>query len=706
MGADTLHDKKSLSYDALGRVTRIYNETWNKAVQFAYDAAGNRTAVTDPEKRTITYTYDVLNRLTSMTDPDDFATKFAYDKVGALTSIERPNGINTTYTYNANHWMTGLENRGNFTHNSFTYEYDKVGNIKSQVEEDGARTTYAYDPLDRVSKVEYPQAKNAEILKIYDLPFKKAYRNWSPYSYRNAMVTPSKTVEYTYDKDGNRLTMREDGKTTTYKYDPAGRMIQAGKEQFKYDANGNLIKQSGGKQGHVTYSYTGYNKLKSVQYDDRSKVEYEYDAFLDKIARTESLIDPRQQAGQEEALTKQRMYYLNDGLNVMKEYGENLEPIAQYYEANGQIISRRAFQYTGRDNIDVPLNKRSRPQVRGMLRGDMTYYLHDQLGSVTHITDRTGETLEQYRYEAFGSLMTPITPEYNTIGYTGQILDPKTGLMDYNARWYNPNVGRFTTEDTYKGTLGNPMSQNGYTYVENNPLIYIDPTGHKKVSDNDYLINLVEEYTNSWVSEKKAIKYFSADLKTCSVSTLCISAQKNIEKLKEKQKAMEIYADAVRTTYYKLHGLPIPNDVKYQVAINAPDITKKLNELMLKYEYIYIDEASKHENIKTADFFYTVRGKSELDLKNQPGWKGYKYYVYEGELVRRDQPGNISYGYLGKVFGFTDKKLFFAAGAAQKMAGTSLPEWNGPPTYGDDPFDSFNVKWGIEIYNKWHNKRK
>ncbi|WP_289355171.1 RHS repeat-associated core domain-containing protein [Paenibacillus sp. S-12] len=162
----------------------------------------------------------------------------------------------------------------------------------------------------------------------------------------------------------------------------------------------------------------------------------------------------------------------------MKEYGENLEPIAQYYEANGQIISRRAFQYTGRDNIDVPLNKRSRPQVRGMLRGDMTYYLNDQLGSVTHITDCTGETLEQYRYDAFGSLMTPITLEYNTIGYTGQILDPKTGLMDYNARWYNPNIGRFTTEDTYEGDVNDPLSLNLYTYVKNNPLAYIDPSGH------------------------------------------------------------------------------------------------------------------------------------------------------------------------------------------------------------------------------------
>jgi hypothetical protein len=64
----------------------------------------------------------------------------------------------------------------------------------------------------------------------------------------------------------------------------------------------------------------------------------------------------------------------------------------------------------------------------------------------------------------------------------------------------------------------------------------------------------------------------------------------------------------------------------------------------------------------------------------------------------------IAYGYLGKVFGFTDEKLYYAAGLAQKAAGTSLPEWDGPPTYGDDPFDSFNIKWGISIYNKWHSK--
>ncbi len=42
----------------------------------------------------------------------------------------------------------------------------------------------------------------------------------------------------------------------------------------------------------------------------------------------------------------------------------------------------------------------------------------------------------------------------------------------------DPSVGRFISEDTYEGELNNPLSLNLYTYVQNNPLIYNDPTGH------------------------------------------------------------------------------------------------------------------------------------------------------------------------------------------------------------------------------------
>jgi RHS repeat-associated protein len=66
----------------------------------------------------------------------------------------------------------------------------------------------------------------------------------------------------------------------------------------------------------------------------------------------------------------------------------------------------------------------------------------------------------------------------NLFGYTGLGYDYSSGLTYARARYYQPEIGRFISEDTYKGGIWNPQSQNLYTYVLNNPLIYTDPSGH------------------------------------------------------------------------------------------------------------------------------------------------------------------------------------------------------------------------------------
>jgi RHS repeat-associated protein len=69
--------------------------------------------------------------------------------------------------------------------------------------------------------------------------------------------------------------------------------------------------------------------------------------------------------------------------------------------------------------------------------------------------------------------------------FTGQRLDISTGLLYYGARYYDPALGRFISADTVVPEPGNPQALNRYSYVLNNPLRYVDPTGHQGNDPNE-----------------------------------------------------------------------------------------------------------------------------------------------------------------------------------------------------------------------------
>ncbi len=73
----------------------------------------------------------------------------------------------------------------------------------------------------------------------------------------------------------------------------------------------------------------------------------------------------------------------------------------------------------------------------------------------------------------------------NNITYAGYQWDEETGLYYLNARMYDPKVARFLQEDTYRGNIRDPLSLNLYTYCNNEPIKFRDPTGHWKEGDSD-----------------------------------------------------------------------------------------------------------------------------------------------------------------------------------------------------------------------------
>ena len=110
------------------------------------------------------------------------------------------------------------------------------------------------------------------------------------------------------------------------------------------------------------------------------------------------------------------------------------------------------------------------------------YYHNDHLGNPVAITNEDGEVVWKADYEPFGEIFNEeniqTTNKYN---YNTKELDKNTNLLYYGNRFYDSNIGRFTTADTVKGSLGAPQSLNRYAYTLNNPLKYIDPSGNEVI---------------------------------------------------------------------------------------------------------------------------------------------------------------------------------------------------------------------------------
>ena len=106
------------------------------------------------------------------------------------------------------------------------------------------------------------------------------------------------------------------------------------------------------------------------------------------------------------------------------------------------------------------------------------YYIHqDHLGSTALVTDSNGNVVASSKYLPYGESR-PSTGDPGTDKlFTGQRLD-QSGLYFYNARYYDPQIGRFVSADTVVPDPSDPQNLNRYSYVLNNPLKYTDPSGH------------------------------------------------------------------------------------------------------------------------------------------------------------------------------------------------------------------------------------
>jgi len=129
-------------------------------------------------------------------------------------------------------------------------------------------------------------------------------------------------------------------------------------------------------------------------------------------------------------------------------------------DSGGNLVARYVFG----PGTDEPI---------AAYRGAWEFYQADGLGSVTSLSTSTGVVSDSFVYDSFGNVTSSTGSFVQPFRYTGREWDGETGLYYYRARYYDPQIGRFLSEDP----IGFHGGSNFYAYVGNNPTNRIDPLG-------------------------------------------------------------------------------------------------------------------------------------------------------------------------------------------------------------------------------------
>jgi RHS repeat-associated protein len=261
----------------------------------------------------------------------------------------------------------------------------------------------------------------------------------SNYAYDNIYeltgVTQNSTTteSYTYDAVGNRLSSLG---VSPFVNNTSNELTSTPSTTYTYDNNGNTLTKVVGSNT-TSYAWDFENRMTSVTLPGSGgTISFKYDPFGHRIYKSSS-------AG--------TSIYAYDGDDLIEETN-----------ATGGVVARYT-QTT--DKIDEPV---------AMLRsGATTYYQADGLGSITSLSSTAGALAQTYTFDSFGKQTASSGSLTNPFQYTAREFDVETSLYNFRARYYDPNPGRFLSEDPIDFSGG----INFYAYVGNNPLVYVDPDG-------------------------------------------------------------------------------------------------------------------------------------------------------------------------------------------------------------------------------------
>lgn len=491
----------SFGYDGFGRRTSLGDPS-SGTTTYAYDASGNLLKETNANNKVINYTYDTYNRLKTAT-LTEFTTTYTYNGYDELTKVSSSVGTSIDYVYDAlgrlsSQTETAVDNK--YLRKDYTYNGGNVSSIK-YTSQSGVLTTenYNYANGHLVETKLNNQTSIFKLTKENDMGLPTEVRSGAlsrTYGYdsygfptsrkiqKTGVTTFLQNMEYVFDPVKRNLTYRKDinvSQEEKFSYDNLNRLTSYKGLMATYDAKGNILTK-GDVSGTFAYntsgkpyaissssvangimssatqviSYTSFKRPNAIT-QDGNVASFTYNGNQQRVKMQVA-------KGGSRLLTR---YYLGDCYEIDETPSGNKEKLylagENYYDASAVLVKDHTNSWK-------------------------LYYIgRDYLGSITDIITEAGTKYASYNFDAWGRqrnssshVYIPSGQEVELFlgrGYSGHEHLKEFGLVNMNARLYDPALGRFLAPDPFVQMPDLSQNFNRYSYAMNNPLRYVDEDG-------------------------------------------------------------------------------------------------------------------------------------------------------------------------------------------------------------------------------------